>query len=52
MEKKEAGFVAREEEINKQKAEVAKLNQTEGAGTGENFWFDLRTSKRFSFENC
>lgn len=27
MEKKEAGFVAREEEINKQKAEVAKLNQ-------------------------
>ena len=27
VEKKEAGFVAREEEINKQKAEVAKLNQ-------------------------
>ncbi len=27
VEKKEAGFAAREEEINKQKAEVAKLNQ-------------------------
>ena len=27
VEKKDAGFVAREEEINKQKAEVAKLNQ-------------------------
>ena len=27
VEKKEAGFVVREEEINKQKAEVAKLNQ-------------------------
>ena len=27
VEKKEAGFVAREEEVNKQKAEVAKLNQ-------------------------